>query len=141
MPAAVVYSIPAGGQIATIVSKVAAPGGIEIHGRQIISIHDILQFVLLPTALADNVSNSWNERGAVEKTVGTMKEFASQIHNAVKSGRLAQPFDAAKVRRACPGWAHKTYNVFLSKHAVGNGRTTELFVRISPGLYRLKNSN
>jgi hypothetical protein len=70
-----------------------------------------------------------------------MKEFATQIYNAVKAGRLAEPFNAAMVKRACPGWAEKTYNVFLSKHAVGNGATTELFVRVSLGLYRLKNSN
>jgi hypothetical protein len=70
-----------------------------------------------------------------------MKKFATQIYNAVKAGRLAEPFNAAMVKRACPGWAEKTYTVFLSKHAVGNGSTTELFVRVSPGLYRLKNSN
>jgi hypothetical protein len=68
-----------------------------------------------------------------------MKAFATQIHNAVKSGKLAQPFTAAMVKRACPGWASNTYKVFLSKHAVGNGVTTELFVRVAPGLYRLKN--
>jgi hypothetical protein len=66
-----------------------------------------------------------------------MKTFASQIYGAVKSKRLSQPFNAAMVKRACPGWANKTYNVFLSKHAVGNGATTELFVRVAAGLYRL----
>jgi hypothetical protein len=70
-----------------------------------------------------------------------MKEFATQIHNAVKAGKLAEPFNAAMVKRACPGWAEKTYNVFLSKHAVGNGATTELFVRVSTGVYRLKKSH
>ncbi len=67
-----------------------------------------------------------------------MKEFASQIYAAVRSGRLAQPFNAAMVKRACPGWAEKTYTVFLSKHTVGNGTTTELFVRVGLGLYELK---
>jgi hypothetical protein len=70
-----------------------------------------------------------------------MREFATQIYRAVKAGKLVEPFNAAMVRHACPGWAKKTYNVFLSKHAVGNGATTELFVRISPGFYRLKISN
>ena len=60
-----------------------------------------------------------------------MKEFATQIYNAVKAGRLAEPFNAAMVRRAYySGWAEKTYNVFLSEHAVGNGATTELFIRV-----------
>jgi hypothetical protein len=69
-----------------------------------------------------------------------MKIFASQIYDAVRSGKLSEPFNAAMVKRACPGWADNTYNVFLSKHAVGNGATTELFVRVAPGLYRLKNA-
>lgn len=67
-----------------------------------------------------------------------MKEFASQICAAVRAGRLVEPFNAAGVKHACPGWAEKTYHVFLPKHAVGNGKTSELFVRIAPGLYRLR---
>lgn len=70
-----------------------------------------------------------------------MKKFASEIYAAVHSGKLAQPFDAEMVKRACPGWADRTYHVFLSKHAVGNGATTELFKRVAPGLYRLRISN
>jgi hypothetical protein len=69
-----------------------------------------------------------------------MKEFARQIFMAVQSGKLVQPFDAAMVKQACPGWADKTYHVFLSKHAVGNGTTTELFDRVSRGLYKVHNS-
>lgn len=69
-----------------------------------------------------------------------MKEFASQIFEAVRSGRLKEPFNADMVRRACPGWADKTYSVFLPKHAVGNGSTTELFVRVDHGVYRLNKS-
>ncbi|WP_146149201.1 hypothetical protein [Nitratireductor sp. StC3] len=70
-----------------------------------------------------------------------MKKFASEIYAAVRSGRLREPFSAREVKAACPGWADNTYRVFLSKHAVGNGRTTELFVRIAPGRYRLMISN
>lgn len=65
-----------------------------------------------------------------------MKEFASQIYDAVQQGRLKEPFGAADVKRACPGWAESTYKVSLAKHAVGNGATTELFERVSTGLYR-----
>jgi hypothetical protein len=75
-----------------------------------------------------------------------VKDFASQIYSAVGDGRLKEPFGPDDVRRACPGWAVKTYTVFLSKHRVGNpGKTTELFERVAPGLYRtlprLLNSN
>ena len=66
-----------------------------------------------------------------------MKEFASEVHVAVKSRKLSQPFNAAMVKKACPGWADRTYHTFFGKHAVGNGNTTELFVRVGRGLYRL----
>ncbi len=66
-----------------------------------------------------------------------MKEFASQVCAAVKSGKLLQPFNAATVKKACPGWADRTYHTFLGKHAVGNGHTTEIFMRVGRGLYRL----
>jgi hypothetical protein len=67
-----------------------------------------------------------------------MKEFASQIYQAVASGRLAEPFNAASLKEACPGWADRTYCTFPGKHAVGNGTTTDLFVRIGRGWYHLK---
>jgi hypothetical protein len=67
-----------------------------------------------------------------------MKELASQIYGAVRSGRLTEPFTAATVKRACPGWAERTYHVFLPKHWEGNGRTTELFIHVAPGSYKLK---
>jgi hypothetical protein len=68
-----------------------------------------------------------------------MKDFAFAIYGAVKAKRLFEPFDADAVRRACPGWAERTYHVFLAKHAVGNpGKNTELFVRVSPGRYRTR---
>jgi hypothetical protein len=69
-----------------------------------------------------------------------MKEFGSQIFRAVRVGRLSQPFNAEMVKRACPGWANKTYHTFLGKHAIGNRNTTELFVRVGRGLYRLSDS-
>lgn len=70
-----------------------------------------------------------------------MKAFATEIYEAVRVGRLLQPFDANAVKRACPGWADRTCHVFLGKHAKGNpGGNTELFLRMAPGLYRLSNS-
>lgn len=66
-----------------------------------------------------------------------MKERASQIYAAVKSGRLTEPFGREDVRRACPGWPEGTYNAFLWKHRVGNpGGYTELFEKVSPGRFR-----
>jgi hypothetical protein len=71
-----------------------------------------------------------------------MRELAQQIYAAVGAGRLAEPFTPDTVRRACPGWAVHTYGVFLPKHRVGNpSRTTELFVQVAPGSYRLNKSN
>ena len=67
-----------------------------------------------------------------------MKEFASQVYAAVASGKLAETFNAANLKKACPGWADHTYSTFPGKHAVGNGITTELFVRVRRGWYRLK---
>ncbi len=69
-----------------------------------------------------------------------MKEFGSEIYAAVHCGKLAEPFNAAMVKRACPGWAERTYHTFLGKHVVGNGQTTELFVRAGRGLYCLNRS-
>lgn len=66
-----------------------------------------------------------------------MKAFATEIYNAVKASRLSQPFNASMVKKACPGWADKTYHTFLGKHSVGNGKETELFVRVQRGFYRL----
>ena len=66
-----------------------------------------------------------------------MKGLASQIYAAVKSGRLKEPFNAAAVKRACPGRSENTFRNFLSKHAIGNGETTELFERVARGLYRI----
>lgn len=66
-----------------------------------------------------------------------MKIFATEVYSAVKAGKLAQPFNAAMVKMACPGWASKTHHTFLGKHSVGNGKQTELFVRVQRGFYRL----
>jgi hypothetical protein len=67
-----------------------------------------------------------------------MKEFGSEIYEAVRSGTLNEPFNAAMVKKACPGWADRSYRTFLAKHAVGNpDSNTELFVRAGRGFYKL----
>ncbi len=65
-----------------------------------------------------------------------MKRLASEIYSAVKSGKLYEPFKATDLRSACPGWAFSSYGTFPWKHRIGNGKTTELFEQIGPGLYR-----
>ncbi len=62
----------------------------------------------------------------------------ADIRAARRSGRLARTFKADDVRRACPGWADKTYAAFLPKHRVGNpGGYTAYFVKNSDGSYSL----
>ena len=64
--------------------------------------------------------------------------FITSIREAVAAGRLNQPFRAADVKAACPGWANSTYSTFLSKHCQGNpGGNTVHFVWVARGLYRL----
>ena len=65
-------------------------------------------------------------------------DLIRQIRRAVVEGRLKEPFRAADVRRARVRCAATTPGTFLPKHRVGNGSTTELFVRLRRGLYRLK---
>ncbi len=60
------------------------------------------------------------------------------IVKAVDSGSLKEPFKAADMKAACPGFADRTYWRFLSKHSKGNpGDDTELFERVARGRYRL----
>ncbi len=59
------------------------------------------------------------------------------IRDAVRDGRLVEPFRAADVNKLLgTDWA----GTFLPKHCEGNGYTTEHFTRASRGLYRLKPS-
>ena len=44
----------------------------------------------------------------------------ASIVQAVRQGRLKEPFTKRDFRNACPGWGEGTYNAFLDKHAVGN---------------------
>lgn len=57
------------------------------------------------------------------------------IRAAVHSGKLQSPFRGADIN-ALLGitWGGN----FLAKHCIGNGYTTEHFVRVGRGQYRLK---
>jgi hypothetical protein len=64
------------------------------------------------------------------------RDTIRRIREAVASGKLGKDFRAEDVNKAL---RIEFAGVFLPKHRVGNpGRFTELFVRISAGLYRLK---
>jgi hypothetical protein len=40
-----------------------------------------------------------------------MKDFANQIYAVVRDRRLKEPFGPDDVKRACPGWAERTYTI------------------------------
>ncbi len=62
-------------------------------------------------------------------------ETIKRIREAVRVGKIPARFRGKDVNGALGiDWGGR----FLPKHSVGNGRTTEHFVRIDRGLYRLK---
>ena len=60
------------------------------------------------------------------------KNLVHQIINAVNSGQVKEPFKSTDF-----SFLAKSQS-FISKHAVGNGRYTEYFVKVARGLYKLK---
>jgi hypothetical protein len=71
-----------------------------------------------------------------------MKAFASQVYAAVRTGKLTEPFSAQTAKRACPGWAENTYHNFFNKHRIGNpSGTTEMFIQVAPGQFKLRKSS
>jgi hypothetical protein len=73
-----------------------------------------------------------NEVGKV-----THKVYRSII-NAVKQGKLIEPFGSNDFRRSCPGLGEGTYNAFLYKHRKDNpGGNSELFEMVSSGKFKL----
>jgi hypothetical protein len=59
------------------------------------------------------------------------------IVEAVRDGRLKEPFSTEDFRTACPGFAPDTYGVFLPKHRRGNpGGNSELFECVRRGTFR-----
>jgi len=63
------------------------------------------------------------------------RQTIRDIRKTVRCGRLLEPFRAADVNQLLGiDWA----GTFLAKHCVGNGYTTEHFVRVGRGLYQLR---
>ncbi len=66
-----------------------------------------------------------------------ISKLVVEIDKAIAGGRLHEPFRPSDVRAACPGFAHKTYNCFLPKHAVNNPDNNKVhFEKVGLGLYR-----
>jgi len=66
------------------------------------------------------------------------RETMQPIRQAICSGRLKQPMRGADLNKALGiTWGGN----FLAKHCLGTGSSTVRFVRVSRGLYRLKDSS
>jgi hypothetical protein len=70
-----------------------------------------------------------------------MKQLAQDIYSAVANNQLHEPFSPAEAKTACPGWADRTFGVFLPKHRIGNpgwkGKpNTEWFEQTPSGNYK-----
>ena len=67
-----------------------------------------------------------------------MSGFVDDIRRALDEGWLPERFRGADVKQACPGWAERTYTVFLRKHRVGNpGGYAAYFKQHTDGSYSL----
>jgi len=63
------------------------------------------------------------------------RETMQLIRQAIRQGRLKQPMRGADLNKALGiTWGGN----FLAKHCLGTGSSTARFVRVSRGLYRLK---
>jgi hypothetical protein len=96
----------------------------------------MLPALLMTSSLAPHVYTrrvSGGRRARYNADTHMERKTIGRIREAVRSGRLNQPFRAADVNRILGiDWAR----TFLPKHAVDNpGGFTELFVRIGRGLY------
>ncbi len=60
------------------------------------------------------------------------KNLVQQIRDVIKNGLVKEPFKATDFT-----FLSKSPS-FISKHAVGNGKYTEYFVRVGIGTYKLK---
>jgi len=61
-----------------------------------------------------------------------------KIVDAVKTGKLEEPFTREEFKRACPSLGQGTYQAFLNKHRRGNpGNNSELFERTDTGKFKV----
>jgi hypothetical protein len=60
------------------------------------------------------------------------RNLIQQISDAVRSGKVKEPFKSPNFHFLSSSPS------FISKHAVGNGKYTEFFIRVGLGIYKLK---
>jgi hypothetical protein len=60
------------------------------------------------------------------------RNLVQQIRDAVSTGKVKEQFKFSDF-----SFLNKSPS-FLSKHAVGNGKYNEYFIRVSRGMYKLK---
>jgi hypothetical protein len=60
------------------------------------------------------------------------RNLVQKIRDVVLSGKVKEPFKFSDFN-----FLSKSSG-FISKHAVGNGKYTEYFIRVSRGIYKLK---
>ena len=60
------------------------------------------------------------------------RNLVQQIRDAVQSGMVKEPFKSSDFNFLSRSPS------FISKHAVGNGKFTEYFIRVARGIYKLK---
>jgi hypothetical protein len=60
------------------------------------------------------------------------RNLVTQIKDAVNKGLVNEPFKSSDFDFLTSSPS------FISKHAVGNGKYTEYFIRVGKGLYKLK---
>ena len=66
------------------------------------------------------------------------EDLPSCIIEAVKEGKIKEPFDEEDVKKACPGFAEETYRNVLVHHRIGNPiNQPEYFKRLESGKYCL----
>ena len=64
------------------------------------------------------------------------------IVKAINEGKLKEPFSNQDFENVCANqFATDTYKVFLNKHRVSNGNTTELFIKHDDGTYSVIDTN
>jgi len=60
------------------------------------------------------------------------RNLVQQIRDAVRSSKVTEPFKCSDVHFLSSSPS------IISKHAVGNGKYTEYFIRVGRGSYKLK---
>jgi hypothetical protein len=67
-----------------------------------------------------------------------MKQLASEIYAAVKSGNIGQPFNAAMLKRGVLDGRGRRIPYSLQSTLLATERPQSLFVQVSRGMYRIK---